>query len=145
MNNNKRDVEFVIDQIEKLNSGAIESQFKGKIDLDHIGAMGHSFGGATAFNTTYLDQRIKAGVNMDGSLYEVENRDVINKPFMFIRSGSFEDWLANFEMDRNSDDEVTKSLSDELHIMKNVISHGGNVIYVEGTQHFNFTDLQFYS
>lgn len=111
-------MEFVIDQIEKLNSGAIESQFKGKIDLDHIGAMGHSFGGATAFNATYLDQRIKAGVNMDGSLYEVENRDDINKPFMFIRSGSFEDWFANFEIDRNSDDEVTKSLSDELHIMK---------------------------
>lgn len=140
-----KDVEFVIVQIEKLNSGAIESQFKGKIDLDHIGAMGHSFGGATAFNATYLDQRIKAGVNMDGSLYEVENRDDINKPFMFIRSGSFEDWFANFEIDRNSDDEVTKSLSDELHIMKNVMNHGGKVIYVEGTQHFNFTDLQFYS
>lgn len=51
---------------------------------------------------------------MDGSLYEVENRDDINKPFMFIRSGSFEDWFANFEIDRNSDDEVTKSLSDEI-------------------------------
>ncbi|OME92136.1 MULTISPECIES: alpha/beta hydrolase family protein [Paenibacillus] len=140
-----QDVEFVIDQIEKLNSGAIESQFKGKIDLNNLGVMGHSFGGATAFNTTYLDHRVKAGINMDGSLYEVENRDDINKPFMFIRSGSFEDWLANFEIDRNSDDEVTKSLSDELHIMKNVLNHGGNVIYVEGTQHFNFTDLQFYS
>lgn len=140
-----KDVEFVIDQIEKLNSGAIESQFKGKIDVDNIGAMGHSFGGATAFNATYLDHRIKAGVNMDGSLNEVEDRDDINKPFMFIRSGNFEDWLANFEKDRNSDDEVTKFLSDELHIMKNVIEHGGNVIYIEGTQHFNFTDLQFYS
>ncbi|MFE0554966.1 alpha/beta hydrolase family protein [Paenibacillus sp. NPDC058910] len=140
-----QDVEFVINQIEKLNSGAIESQFKGKIDLNNIGVMGHSFGGATAFNTTYLDHRIKAGVNMDGSLYEVENRDDINKPFMFIRSGNFKDWLANFDNDRNSDDEVTKSLSDELHIMKNVINQGGDVIYVEGTQHFNFTDLQFYS
>lgn len=40
-----QDVEFVIDQIEKLNSGAIESQFKGKIDLNHLGVMGHSFGG----------------------------------------------------------------------------------------------------
>ncbi|WP_430134084.1 alpha/beta hydrolase family protein [Paenibacillus lautus] len=140
-----QDVEFVINQIEKLNSGAIESQFKGKIDLNNIGVMGHSFGGATAFNTTYLDHRIKAGVNMDGSLYEVENRDDINKPFLFIRSGNFKDWLANFDNDRNSDDEVTKSLSDELHIMKNVINQGGDVIYVEGTQHFNFTDLQFYS
>lgn len=120
-----KDVEFVINQIEKLNSGAIESQFKGKMDLNNVGTMGHSFGGATAFNVTYLDHRIKAGVNMDGSLNEVENRDDINKPFMFIRSGSFEDWLANFENDRNSDDEVTKFLSDELHIMKNVIEHGG--------------------
>ncbi|MET3942346.1 dienelactone hydrolase [Paenibacillus sp. PvP094] len=140
-----KDVEFVINQIEKLNSGAIESQFKGKLDLNNVGAMGHSFGGATAFNATYLDHRIKAGVNMDGSLNEVENRDDINKPFMFIRSGSFKDWLVNFEKDRNSDNEVNKFLSDELHIMKNVIEHGGNVIYIEGTQHFNFTDLQFYS
>ncbi|WP_213649435.1 alpha/beta fold hydrolase [Paenibacillus sp. J23TS9] len=140
-----KDVEFVINQIEKLNSGAIESQFKGKIDLNNLGVMGHSFGGATAFNTTYLDHRIKAGINMDGSLFEVENRDAINKPFMFIRSGSFKDWLVDFKNDKNSDNEINKQLSDELHIIKNVINQGGSAIYVEGTQHFNFTDLQFYS
>jgi predicted dienelactone hydrolase len=140
-----QDVEFVINQIEKLNSGAIESQFKGKIDLNNIGAMGHSFGGATAFNATYLDHRIKAGINMDGSLYEVKNRDVINKPFMFIRSGSFKDWLVDFKKDKNLDNEINKQLSDELHIIKNVINQGGSAIYVEGTQHFNFSDLQFYS
>ncbi|MEK4512005.1 Platelet-activating factor acetylhydrolase plasma/intracellular isoform II [Paenibacillus anaericanus] len=140
-----QDVEFVINQFEKLNSGAIESQFKGKIDLNNVGVMGHSFGGATAFNATYLDHRIKAGINMDGSLFEVENRDVINKPFMFIRSGSFKDWLVDFKNDKNSDNEIIKQLSDELHIFKNVINQGGSAIYVEGTQHFNFTDLQFYS
>ncbi|WP_246072948.1 alpha/beta hydrolase family protein [Paenibacillus dokdonensis] len=113
-----RDVEFVINQIEKLNSGTIESQFKGKIDLNNLGVMGHSFGGATAFNTTYLDHRIKAGINMDGSLFEVENRDVINKPFMFIRSGSFKDWLVDFKNNKDSDNEITKQLSDELHIIE---------------------------
>ena len=107
--------------------------------------MGHSFGGATAFNTTYLDDRIKAGINMDGSLYEVKNRDDINKPFMFIRSGSFKEWLVDFKKDNNPDNEITKQLSDELHIIKNVINQGGSAVYVEGTQHFNFTDLQFYS
>ncbi|MFD2115802.1 alpha/beta hydrolase family protein [Paenibacillus yanchengensis] len=140
-----KDVEFVINQIEKLNAGAIESQFKGKIDLNNIGVMGHSFGGATAFNTTYLDHRIKAGINMDGSLYGVENIGVIKKPFMFIRSGNFKDWLVDFKNDKNSDNEVYKQLSDELNIIKNVINQGGNAIYIEGTQHFNFTDLQFYS
>ncbi|MEK3877830.1 alpha/beta hydrolase family protein [Paenibacillus sp. FSL M7-0420] len=140
-----KDVEFVINQVDKLNSGAIESQFKGKIDLNHLGVMGHSFGGATAFNTTYLDPRIKAGVNMDGSLIEVDNRDDLKKPFMFIRSGSFKDWLADFKKDTQPDNEITKQLSDELHIMQNVINQGGLAIYVVGTQHFNFTDLQFYS
>lgn len=140
-----QDVEFILNQIEKLNSGAIQSQFRGKIDLNNIGVMGHSFGGATAFNTTYLDHRIKAGINMDGSLYEVDNRDVINKPFMFIRSGSFKDWLVDFKKDKDLDNEVKKQISNELHIIKNVIEHGGSTIYVEGTAHFNFTDLQFYS
>ncbi|WP_405113152.1 alpha/beta fold hydrolase [Paenibacillus sp. FSL K6-1217] len=140
-----KDVEFVLNQMEQLNSGAIESQFKGKIDLNNIGVMGHSFGGATAFNTAYLDPRIKAGVNMDGSLIEVDNRDDLNKPFMFIRSGVFKDWLTDFKKDTHPDNEVTKQLEEELHIIKNVINQGGPAIYIEGTQHFNFTDLQFYS
>ncbi|WP_342478108.1 alpha/beta fold hydrolase [Paenibacillus sp. FSL H7-0350] len=140
-----KDVEFVINEMERLNSGAIESQFKGKIDLNHLGVMGHSFGGATAFNTTYLDPRIKAGVNMDGSLIEVDNRDDLDKPFMFIRSGVFKDWLTDFKKDTHLDNEVTKQLEEELHIIKNVINQGGPAIYIEGTQHFNFTDLQFYS
>lgn len=140
-----QDVEFVMGHIEKLNSGIIDSQFKGKMDLKHVGVMGHSFGGATAFNTAYLDNRIKAGMDMDGSLYEVENRDDLKKPFMFIRSGSFKDWLVDFKNNTDSDNEVIKQLSDELQIMKNVINHQGNVIYIEGTEHFNFADLQFYS
>ncbi|PYE50353.1 dienelactone hydrolase family protein [Paenibacillus barcinonensis] len=142
------DVKFVINQVEKLNSGAIESQFKGKMDVSHMGVMGHSFGGATAFNTAYVDDRIKAGINMDGSLIEVVNREDIRKPFMFIRSGSFKDWLVDFKKKKSHNkvnDEVNKQLSDELHIIKNVIRQGGNAIYVEGTEHFNFTDLQFYS
>ncbi|MEK4852076.1 alpha/beta fold hydrolase [Paenibacillus sp. FSL H7-0756] len=140
-----KDVEFVINEIERLNSGAIDSQFKGKIDLNHLGVMGHSFGGATAFNTAYLDPRIKAGVNMDGSLIEVDNREDLNKPFMFIRSGAFKGWLTDFKKDTHPDNEVTKQLEEELHIIKNVINQGGPAIYIEGTQHFNFTDLQFYS
>lgn len=82
---------------------------------------------------------------MDGSLIEVEHRDDLNKPFMFIRSGSFKDWLTDFKKDTNPDNEVTKQLAEELHIIKNVINQGGRAVYVEGTEHFNFTDLQFYS
>jgi predicted dienelactone hydrolase len=39
-----RDISTVIDQLEQLNT----SQFAGKLDLDNVGIVGHSFGGYTA-------------------------------------------------------------------------------------------------
>ena len=35
------------------------SQFKGRLDLDRAGMMGHSFGGATTIQTLSEDQRFK--------------------------------------------------------------------------------------
>ena len=35
------------------------SQFKGRLDLDSAGMMGHSFGGATTIQTLSEDQRFK--------------------------------------------------------------------------------------
>lgn len=136
-----QDVEFVINQFEKLHSGTIQSKFKGTVDLNNIGIMGHSFGGATAFNAFYLNDNVKAGINMDGTLYALENRDHINKPFMFIKSGDFMDRVKKYENEK----ELTNKISNELSIMENVKKHGGNKIYVEGTAHYNFTDLQLFS
>lgn len=70
--------------------------------------MGYFFGGVIVFNIIYLDYRIKVGINMDGLLFEVKNRDVINKLFMFIRLGSFKEWLGDFKKDIDLDNEVIK-------------------------------------
>ncbi len=35
------------------------TQFKGRLDLNTVGMMGHSFGGATTLQTLYDDQRFK--------------------------------------------------------------------------------------
>ena len=117
-----QDVEFVINQFEKLHSGTIQSKLKGTVDLNNIGIMGHSFGGATAFNAFYLNDNVKAGINMDGTLYALENRDHINKPFMFIKSGDFMGRVKKYENEK----ELTDKISNELSIMENVKKHGGN-------------------
>ncbi len=44
------DSKFVIEQLGEINEGKINSIFKGKLDLDLIGALGHSVGGAVAYN-----------------------------------------------------------------------------------------------
>ena len=59
------------------------------LDIDNIGMLGHSFGGAAAFEAVYSNPRIKAGVNMDGTLFITKDRDDMKKPFMFMESEDF--------------------------------------------------------
>lgn len=54
-----KDVSFLIDAMAKMNGDA-ESRFHGRVDLDRIGAGGHSFGGFTAMGAQHHDARIKA-------------------------------------------------------------------------------------
>lgn len=77
------DVQFVLDQLEKLDheKGSI---FYHKMDLNEIGIMGHSFGGATAVQVCRRDIRIKAGVDLDGGLFGSNPTARFDKPFMFM-------------------------------------------------------------
>nr|WP_275100745.1 dienelactone hydrolase family protein [Paenibacillus dendritiformis] len=67
----------------------MSSPLQGKNDLNRIGMMGHSFGGATAFEAIYANPRVKAGINMDGALYDVEDKGTLPKPFLFMEAEDF--------------------------------------------------------
>lgn len=59
------DMSFVLDELQKLN--ADQSQpLAGMLDLNRVGAMGHSMGGIAAAQICYTDNRIKAAANLDG-------------------------------------------------------------------------------
>lgn len=100
-----QDADFVINQLDQLNRDA----FEGKLDMDNIGMMGHSFGGATAFNAAYSNPRIKAGINMDGSLYNVNGKQAISKPFLFMESSSFMNIKNKALSGKISDEEIKNS------------------------------------
>lgn len=152
------DIDFVISQLEKMQSGTIQSKFQGKLDLHNLGVMGHSVGGATAFNAFYMNHKIKAGINMDGTLYNLDDRNNISKPFMFIQAEDFMVQRKKMESGNipvaerkamNISDEQFNKLREqkwkEYHIIDNVVQHGGLMISVKGAAHFNFTDLQLFS
>jgi predicted dienelactone hydrolase len=76
--NRPLDVRFAIDQLEKL--GKDDPLFKGRLDLDHIGMAGHSFGAFTALavagevftsprgaRLAWPDRRVKAAIAMSES------------------------------------------------------------------------------
>ncbi len=91
------DIEFLIKQLDRLNSVTGKSKFNGAIDTGNIGIAGHSFGGTAAFNSLLLSSRVKAAFTMDGTLYPLKEVDKFDKPFMFITT---EDYYKQIELFR---------------------------------------------
>ncbi|BFH64426.1 alpha/beta hydrolase family protein [Paenibacillus azoreducens] len=128
----KDDVAFVLDQIEKLNRGDVDDRFTGRIDTSRIGMFGHSYGGATAAQMLVEDSRIKAAIDMDGTLYGSTIKDSgIGKPFL----------LMSAEMSDDSDED---SLEEKLR-NKRALAGGGMSLVIPHTDHTSFTDFHLMS
>lgn len=55
------------------------------LDLDRVGVIGHSMGGATAYMLCTQDQRFKAGVSLDAAFWITDPHiSTLNKPFLCI-------------------------------------------------------------
>jgi dienelactone hydrolase len=78
------DTQFVLEQLQEINSGAIESNLQGIFDLSKIAATGHSFGGATARHFCNREINCLASINMDGSSF-ARYGDNITKPYLVYR------------------------------------------------------------
>ncbi|MFC3800931.1 alpha/beta hydrolase family protein [Cohnella sp. GCM10012308] len=152
------DVAFVLDQFELVQSGQIPSRLKGKMDLGHVGVFGHSIGGATAYDAAY-DPRIAVGIDLDGALYRLRDREGLQKPFLFINSQSEFDRLkkvmdnhiyTDAELKRMGNtrawmDQVTEDKKLELERMRETVASGGQFLYIDRTEHLNFTGVQYLS
>ena len=64
-----QDATSVLDGLKHLNADDSQDRFKGKLDLDHAGIFGFSFGGAVAAEACAHDPRFRAALNMDGWLF----------------------------------------------------------------------------
>ncbi|MFB7126494.1 alpha/beta hydrolase family protein [Kitasatospora sp. NPDC056273] len=62
-----KDISFVLDQLTGPRPAWPHAPM---IDRDRIGMAGHSIGGNSAASTMAADQRIRAGVNMDGKFFD---------------------------------------------------------------------------
>lgn len=71
------DVSFVLDQLAVINSGGnpdherrpLPRGLHGALNLDRTGMFGHSDGGSTTAHVMHVDSRVRAGVDMDGTLW----------------------------------------------------------------------------
>jgi dienelactone hydrolase len=118
------DIQFLLDELVTFNANP--SMFKNRLDLDRIGVMGWSFGGAASIDAAISDDRIKAVVNIDGWPYGTlfNESDSIAQPLMIVRSETdddLEDQVASLEYDKAARDAY--------------------MLTVKGAQHENFWDF----
>ncbi|ANY67530.1 acetylhydrolase [Paenibacillus sp. BIHB 4019] len=143
-----KDVQFVLDEVEKLAAYDPDNRFTGHIELEQIGMFGHSFGGATTVQMLMDEPRIKAGINMDGVLFGEKRipSQGVGKPFLMISadetvagtSAMSDEYIADMGTTRP---EVEKYY-EEVYSRYAPVTAGGNYwMKLSHTKHLSFSDL----
>lgn len=101
------DTRFTLDRLAELNRGRnpdaerrrLPRGLTGTLNLARVGMFGHSLGGATAAEAMFTDRRIRAGLNMDGSLFGKVLTGGLDRPLALLSSDGHgraddESWLA---------------------------------------------------
>jgi predicted dienelactone hydrolase len=123
------DDRFAIDKAMRMN-GDPSSPFAGRLDVDRVGLLGHSFGGAAALEACHLDSRCTAAANLDGSPFGNVVHTGLDRPVLLILSEP--GWNANTPA-------MQKANRDLAAIF--VGTAQGYQVTIQGARHFNFTDF----
>jgi len=141
------DLVFALDQMTVLSRDA-KSPFNGVLDLDRVGAFGHSIGGRSAVGACMKDSRFRACLNEDGGLHEPTSLSQ-GAPFTFAILDWFdpgldaEDYAAARTTPYNYARQVLSPVETELRIWKQ--PEGGSyrlTLLKKGMAHTAFTDMR---
>jgi predicted dienelactone hydrolase len=158
------DVSFVMDQLMEINEGKIDSMFAGRLDLENIGEIGHSVGGAVAYHLALNDPRVKAAINLDGRVYvtsKVDPSDIA--PFLMLASDTYhvqtlqerKSLMEKFEELTSEEQNILLSMygskeayqeaygKDTQNVIGliEVLADSGNLFTIEGSDHMKFADI----
>ncbi len=124
------DIAFTLDQFESLNTD-VDSIFFQKLDMQRIGVYGHSTGGGAAIQFCGIDSRCDALLGMDPFMRPVSAEVIANgisQPSFFMFSQGWADLV----------DSKNNILFNQFQ--PNVSDSKGAII-INGTKHFDFSDL----
>lgn len=143
-----RDLMFVLDRLAVLPVGDVSDTLANHLQLERVGAFGHSLGGITAAELMVRDQRVKAGINMDGDPYGQALQRGVNGPFLVFTSqalGADSVSESVLELYGVSRDSLARLVAARDEHVAALLQRGGTEFRMEGAQHFSFTDVPLWS
>ncbi len=135
------DTRFVLDRMQAMNSDP-GSPFYKRLDTQHAGALGFSMGGAVAAQACLSDPRIRAALDLDGSLFGPVREEGLPKPFMFILEDvTYRTPEEIARLPHGEQVDAALDISDDAMFRK----YGGYRVYLHGATHVSFTDKAIFS
>ncbi len=129
LNTRAADIKFILDQL--LTTG----EFSNIINFEKIGVLGHSYGGATAIQTAYEDDRFKAVLTLDSWMNPLPEHIIqqgINQPFLYLGRPSWEDSDYPTSPDK-LEQFLGKVTGEKFHYI------------LQGARHLDFSDVPLFS
>ena len=128
------DVKFVLRQLQQLNVKNPAGRFKGRLDLERVGIVGHSLGGATAAQFCHDDAQCKAGIDIDGIPFGSVVQQSLHQPFFLILSDHRKE-------EAGPEPTVVEGKMESMYSKLPVETRWQAMI--DGANHFTFSDQMF--
>lgn len=126
------DVTTTLNYLEEINDSNDLSRFSGKLDLTHVGLLGHSTGGGGDVTAALNDDRIDAVMGLDAWVEPIAESEInkgLTVPSLFLRSGQWEVGFNNTNL---------------YNLVENTTD--SSMLYqIDGTTHFDFAMVYMYS
>lgn len=122
------DTRYELDALTQLDAQA-GTILAHRLDLGHVGAFGHSFGGAAATEFCREDPRCTAAADVDGRLFGPVVQAGLSKPFLFLMSDH-----------GGESDPAAHRIIAQLRAFWSKLGASKRLTTIRGTRHFNFSD-----
>ena len=145
------DISFVLDKLIELNRNA-GSQFSRRLDLDHVGVVGHSRGGWSAIVACRRDERLKACVNEDGNAggqgLQYPEAPIPKQPILYVEVSpvlkpgtTADDWIVLKQLHLTADEWVQRWHETVNREFKS-FPRGGYFVELKASnvEHYSFSD-----